>query len=185
MTTDPFATLDRTNIASGSELARRSTMTTTGGRSRSSTGRPFAAYVVVALVLLMPIACGEERAPRYETTETDNVESVSVTRPPLSDAARAGEALFNANCSLCHGVNAAGTRQGPPLVDKIYGPGHHSDFSFRNAIRQGVQQHHWSFGNMPPVSGVLPDEVEQIICYVREMQRANGIFERDAYPTTC
>ncbi len=38
---------------------------------------------------------------------------------------------------------------------------------------------------MPPVSGVLPDEVEQIICYVREMQRANGIFERDAYPTTC
>ena len=103
----------------------------------------------------------------------------------MSDAARAGEEQFKANCSLCHGVNAAGTRQGPTLINDIYKPGHHSDFSFRNAVRQGVQQHHWSFGDMPPVPGVSPDEAEQIICYVRELQHANGIFEGDAGLSAC
>ena len=110
---------------------------------------------------------------------------VPVTRPDLSEAAVAGEVLFNANCSLCHGDNAAGTHQGPPLIHKIYEPGHHSDFSFRNAVRRGVQQHHWQFGDMPPVTTVSTDEVAQITCYIREMQRANGIFEGDALGTQC
>ena len=166
-------------------------MTTTGRRipatpdNPSSAGRYPAFYLVVALVLLTAIGCGEESAPGYETQTSHNVESVSVIRPSLSDAARAGEELFNANCLLCHGENAAGTRQGPTLINDIYKPGHHSDFSFRNAVRQGVRQHHWSFGDMPPVPGVSPDEAEQIICYVRELQLANGIFEQDAYPTAC
>ena len=105
--------------------------------------------------------------------------------PALSDMARAGEELFNANCSLCHGMAAAGTSQGPSLIDRIYHPGHHPDLSFRNAVRQGVQQHHWFFGDMPPVAGVSSDDVEKIICYVREMQRANGIFEGNDYSTVC
>ena len=83
------------------------------------------------------------------------------------------------------GVNAEGALQGPTLIDSIYKPGHHSDFSIRAAVRQGVQQHHWSFGDMPPVSGVSSDDVEKIICYIREMQQANGIFQRDANLSTC
>ncbi len=88
---------------------------------------------------------------------------------------REGERLFNANCASCHGLEAAGTDNGPPLIHLYYAPGHHDDDSFRRAARNGVQQHHWFFGDMPPVPNVSDDEVEQIIRYVRETQRANGI----------
>ena len=139
----------------------------------------------MALILLMVLGCGEATPRQYETTQSNDTVPVPVTRPDLSEAALAGEVLFNANCSLCHGDNAAGTHQGPPLVHKIYEPGHHSDFSFRNAVRRGVRQHHWQFGDMPPVTTVSTDEVAQITCYIREMQRANGIFEGDALGTAC
>lgn len=139
----------------------------------------------LVLILLMAFGCGEEHPQQYDTTKSNDTVPVPVTRPTLSEAALAGEVLFNANCSLCHGANAAGTHQGPPLIHKIYEPGHHSDFSFRNAVRRGVRQHHWQFGDMPPVTTVSTDEVAQITCYIREMQRANGIFEGDAFGTQC
>ena len=88
---------------------------------------------------------------------------------------REGERLFNANCASCHGLEAAGTDNGPPLVHLYYAPGHHNDDSFRRAVRNGVQQHHWFFGDMPPLPNVSDDEIEQTIRYVRETQRANGI----------
>ena len=148
-------------------------------------GRLFVSNVVMALLLLMTIGCGEEIIPQYETTGPKDSGTVSVTKADLTDGARQGEELFNVNCSVCHGVNAAGTDQGPPLVDRIYHPGHHPDFSIRNAVSKGVQQHHWVFGNMAPIATVSPDEVEKIICYIRETQLANGIFEADDYLTTC
>lgn len=96
----------------------------------------------------------------------------------LSPAALAGEGAFNARCALCHGAGAGGgTGIGPPLVHPIYEPGHHQDFAFRNAVRNGVTAHHWEFGNMPPVPGVSDAEIASIICYVRELQRAQGIFD--------
>ena len=82
-------------------------------------------------------------------------------------------------------MNAAGTTQGPTLIDRIYHPGHHPDFSIRNAVSQGVRQHHWVFGDMPPVTDVSSDDAEKIICYIRETQRANGLFEGDSYSTVC
>ena len=101
---------------------------------------------------------------------------VAVEVPELSEAALAGKALFDGNCARCHGVNAAGRRTaGPPLVHRIYEPGHHGDLSFLLAARNGVRAHHWRFGNMPPVMGVTDAEVAAIIVYVRELQRANGI----------
>ena len=99
----------------------------------------------------------------------------SIAVPTLSSSAKQGEALFNANCVACHGKNAGGTQSGPPLVHKIYEPGHHSDLSFQRAAKLGVRAHHWPFGNMPPVPGVNESDVTQIIAYVRELQRANGI----------
>ena len=130
--------------------------------------------LVTAFVLLMVVGCGK-----------DGAEQGPVAGPALSDTARAGEKLFNANCSACHGAGAAGTSLGPRLMDRVYHPGHHPDFSIRNAVSQGVRQHHWTFGDMAPVAGVSSDDVEKIICYVREMQRAEGIFEGDAFETVC
>lgn len=95
--------------------------------------------------------------------------------PAFSEVAKEGQALFNTNCSACHGNNATGTKQGPPLIHKIYEPSHHGDVSFQRAAKYGVRAHHWPFGNMPPVAGVTETEVSRIIAYVRETQRANGI----------
>ena len=88
---------------------------------------------------------------------------------------QAGEAKFNANCSVCHGAQASGTQQGPPLVHKIYEPNHHGDAAFLRAAEFGVKAHHWEFGNMPKIDGVSPADVEQITRYVRWLQRQAGI----------
>ena len=88
---------------------------------------------------------------------------------------QAGEAKFNAHCSACHGRQAAGTQQGPPLVHKIYEPNHHGDAAFLRAAEFGVKAHHWEFGNMPKIEGVSPGDVEQITGYVRWLQRQAGI----------
>ena len=147
--------------------------------------RLLACALFAAFIALMAIGCGEGGSPEGEYGDSKGGGQASATGIGLSNMAREGEALFNANCSVCHGVNATGTMQGPPLMDRVYHPGHHADFSFRSAVRQGVPQHHWGFGNMPPVPGVSPDDVEKIICYVREMQRSEGIFEGDAFSTVC
>lgn len=88
---------------------------------------------------------------------------------------RQGETLFKANCAKCHGEGASGTDQGPPLVHKIYEPNHHADIAFQRAVANGVRAHHWKFGDMPKIDGVSPPEVDQIIAYVRWLQRQAGI----------
>jgi len=101
---------------------------------------------------------------------------VRVEVPELSGDALSGEALFNRNCASCHGVNAAGQEGvAPPLVHVIYEPNHHGDAAFQLAAQRGVRAHHWPFGDMPPVKGVAPGEIDQIVSYVRRLQRANGI----------
>lgn len=89
---------------------------------------------------------------------------------------QAGEAKFNAHCSACHGPQATGTKQGPPLVHKIYEPNHHGDAAFLRATEFGVKAHHWEFGNMPKIEGVSSADVEQIIRYIRWLQRQAGIM---------
>ena len=88
---------------------------------------------------------------------------------------QAGEAKFNAHCAACHGSQAAGTQQGPPLVHKIYEPNHHGDAAFLRAAEFGVRAHHWEFGNMPKIEAVSSADVEQITRYVRWLQRQAGI----------
>ena len=102
--------------------------------------------------------------------------SVRVNVPQLSPAAVEGRDLFNANCSACHGENASGTDNGPPLVHQYYRPAHHGDGAFVNAALKGVRAHHWRFGNMPPVEGITEQKVLKIVRYVRELQRANGVL---------
>jgi len=102
---------------------------------------------------------------------------VSVTITDLSEAEQMGRTIFNAKCAACHGENAAGRQgKGPPLVHNYYRPGHHNDAAFLRAARQGVQSHHWQFGNMPPVAGISNAEVSAIVTYIRALQTANGIY---------
>ena len=101
---------------------------------------------------------------------------VQVSVPDLSAAARAGKGVFDESCASCHGVNAAGSNQGPPLVHKIYEPNHHGDAAFYAAVQLGVRAHHWSFGSMPAVEGVSKRDVSLILRYIRDLQKANDIF---------
>lgn len=102
---------------------------------------------------------------------------VEVAMPALSETAQAGQAAFSAHCAVCHGAQADGRLGlGPPLIHRIYEPGHHGDMAFRLAPLRGVRAHHWRFGDMPPVPGLQEDEMTAIIAFVREVQRANGIF---------
>ena len=95
--------------------------------------------------------------------------------PELTSELETGRVRFDTNCATCHGPNASGSDQGPPLVHRIYEPSHHGDMAFLLAARQGVRAHHWRFGNMPAIDSVSEDEVVQITAYVRALQRANGI----------
>lgn len=94
---------------------------------------------------------------------------------------REGKQLFEATCAACHGLDLRGTDDGPSFLDPIYAPDHHPDQSFHNAVANGVQQHHWNFGPMPPQRYADEDDVEAIIAYVRSRQRAAGI-PRDSTP---
>lgn len=102
-------------------------------------------------------------------------QEITVVVPELSPEATIGMAAFETYCIECHGKNAAGTDKGPPLVHPVYRPAHHGDFSFVRAVTNGVPQHHWLFGNMPPQPAIRRDEIDHIIVYLRELQRANGI----------
>lgn len=94
----------------------------------------------------------------------------------LSQIALRGKSIFEENCSACHGRNAVGkVGVAPPLVHLIYEPNHHGDESFQRAVALGVRAHHWPFGNMPPIEDMNRDAVADIVAYVRELQRANGI----------
>ena len=109
-----------------------------------------ARLLLAGLLLAGALACGGDKAPQ-------------------------GEQLFNVNCATCHGAGALGTESGPTLIHPYYVPGHHNDDAIRRAVRNGVPSHHWFFGDMPPIVGVSDEELEQIILYVREQQRAGGI----------
>ncbi|WP_370285779.1 c-type cytochrome [Pseudooceanicola nanhaiensis] len=102
---------------------------------------------------------------------------VAITMPDsLSPEATMGQRAFEATCADCHGENATGKMGfGPPLVHKIYEPSHHADMAFQMAVQNGVRAHHWKFGDMPPQTGLTPSDVANIVAYVRELQRANGI----------
>lgn len=127
------------------------------------------AVVVAAVALWMG------RGPETTTVSTSRG-GTGVRVPPIfSEAATRGAVAFNATCAACHGINGAGTDAGPPLVHRIYEPSHHSDYAFQIAVANGVRAHHWRFGDMPPQRGLTQAEVVDIIAYVRELQRENGI----------
>jgi len=110
-----------------------------------------------------------------EIAAGDAIVAVSVPAE-LTEKEKMGERAFNAICADCHGTNAAGQNGvAPPLIHKIYEPGHHGEEAFQRAVANGVQSHHWTFGNMPAIEGLTGSDVGTIVAYVRALQRENGI----------
>lgn len=93
----------------------------------------------------------------------------------LMPNAALGKGLYAKHCAQCHGASLAGTNNGPPLVHRVYEPSHHGDAAFQIAVRYGVRQHHWKFGDMSSLPGVSADDVAHITSYVRAEQRNAGI----------
>jgi mono/diheme cytochrome c family protein len=130
-------------------------------------------YVVLA-VLVVGLGVGGWRLLAPAPTDSSGA-ARPVVVPQLTAAAQLGKGAYDGNCARCHGENAAGTVNGPPLLHDYYNPGHHADGAFFAAVARGVRQHHWNFGNMPPQSHVTEQQTRMIIRYVRELQEANGI----------
>ena len=105
----------------------------------------------------------------------DGPKSPSGPAPKAPAELETGEKLFNNHCAGCHGIGAKGTDRGPTFLSKIYEPNHHADASFRMAPQNGVRAHHWNFGDMPKIA-VSPEELNEIIPYIRWLQRQAGVF---------
>lgn len=90
----------------------------------------------------------------------------------LAEPAKDGKEIYDRKCLSCHGNNMEGTHSGPSLIP--YDRAHHPDGDFFRAIRNGVPEHHWNFGNMPPVEGLDDKEIENVIAYVRALQAYNS-----------
>jgi mono/diheme cytochrome c family protein len=111
-----------------------------------------------ALLLLIATACGgggDDRTP--------------------AELAREGRTLYESSCAACHGMDLKGTDGGPSFLNTIYAPNHHPDEAFHRAAKDGVQQHHWSFGDMPAQPRFSEADINAIIAYVRSEQREAGI----------
>lgn len=142
------------------------------------TNRVFGRRCMVALVALvgtLAAAACEEKSQQAVGMTPEAMVALSADAS-LPDSLMAGRATFEVHCRECHGQAATGTEKGPPLVHRVYHPGHHADPAFYLAPLQGVRAHHWGFGDMPPVEGVTRDEVGRIVAYVRWLQRQAGIY---------
>ncbi|MFD1194697.1 c-type cytochrome [Seohaeicola saemankumensis] len=138
-------------------------------------GTALAAAAIGAFSLMQP-ADTDRTDPRADAALEGDAMVAVLIPASFSPAEQMGKRGFDAACAACHGANARG-RQGvaPPLVHKIYEPGHHGDAAFILAAQNGVRAHHWRFGDMPPVAGVTRADVLNIVAYVRALQRENGI----------
>ncbi len=125
--------------------------------------------VMLLAVLVLPLtACGKGDPEKIR-------QNLHLPKPGYVADAERGREVFADKCAVCHGKSGQGTRQGPPLIHQTYRPGHHPDMAFHLAVKDGVRQHHWNFGDMPPLQGVTPEQVSDIVAYIRAAQKQAGI----------
>ncbi len=147
------------------------------------TGRLLAAVCTLAASLLA-VSCGADSSDAIDSpTSAPVLAPVTSTAalPPTGTAAAPavadGAAVYQQYCAECHGVDLRGTDKGPSQLSIIYEPNHHGDYAYRVAIREGTREHHWWFGDMPPVEGITDLEIEKVISFIRAEQQRLG-FER-------
>ena len=112
----------------------------------------------------------------YIDGKNKEVPIVETILPAIEQQYEKGYALYQDNCSGCHGKSLGGRKGlGPPFIHGYYKPSHHADIAFYRAISGGVISHHWQFGNMPAVTSLSEAEATEIIKLIRYIQRANGL----------
>ena len=131
-------------------------------------GSKLRAVTLLLIIATFVSACDPEEEPKDKTSGGIILLDVRVPRH-LTSEARVGQRLYLQHCAGCHGKTIGGSINGPPLIE--YGSAHHSDETFYRAVSNGVKQHHWKYGDMPPVKGISSNEVGSIITFVREVQR--------------
>jgi mono/diheme cytochrome c family protein len=107
------------------------------------------------------------------STATASAPTSTAAGPSIPD----GAAVYQQYCAECHGDDLRGTDKGPSQLSIIYEPNHHGDYAYRVAIRDGAREHHWWFGDMPPVEDITDLEIEKVISYIRSEQERLG-FEQ-------
>ena len=127
--------------------------------------------VTVLAASLVASGCGSTDATS-EAAKGTQADSTASADAPVD-----GAAVYQQYCAECHGVDLRGTDKGPSQLSIVYEPGHHSDYSFRAAIRDGAPEHHWWFGDMPPVEDISDAEIEAVISFVRAEQERLGFEE--------
>ena len=137
---------------------------------------------VALAAFLLAVSCGADAGDAGDSlaAETTLPSSTALPSPSSTAAAPAvpdGAAVYQQYCAECHGVDLRGTDKGPSQLSIIYEPNHHGDYAYRVAIREGTREHHWWFGDMPPVEGITDLEIEQVISFIRAEQQRLG-FER-------
>ena len=138
--------------------------------------RSFFLLAAAAMGVMAATACVGMEKPTPMVMKTPTPDPTNTVNTEIgSPTYLAGLDLFNRNCAQCHGEKATGSDAGPPLIHEVYQPYHHPDFSFHAAVNKGVPAHHWFYGDMPPIPGLSHEDVEKIICYVRQLQDDSGM----------
>ena len=155
-----------------------------GGRFRYLTHRAVGPRLAAAIVAACAAAaaCGADASDAGEALAAEPTSAPGTSVPATAStnpttAAPDGAAVYQQYCAECHGVDLRGTDKGPSQLSIIYEPNHHGDYAYRVAIRDGAREHHWWFGDMPPVEGITDLEIEQVISFIRAEQQRLG-FER-------
>ena len=89
-------------------------------------------------------------------------------RDASESAGNRGARPYAANCAVCHGDALQGSSRGPSLLDPA--SSELSDAAMRNAIRNGVVETRWEFGDMPANGALRDAQVNEIIAFVRAGQ---------------
>ncbi len=87
-----------------------------------------------------------------------------------NDGETDGQALFDANCAVCHGPAGEGAAGAPPLTDPAYLPDQLSDAEVADAIRGGVSDVRDGYGAMPAFSNLDEEQIAALVEVVRELQ---------------
>jgi mono/diheme cytochrome c family protein len=127
--------------------------------------------MVLVFPLLLAACEGESLEQRMQANANPN----HLPAKGFVGDAEQGAVFFQQSCANCHGSDALGSEQGPALIDNIYRPARHADLAYHWAVGKGVRQHHRTFGNMPALPDVTPEQAGHIIAYVRREQTRAGI----------
>ena len=148
--------------------------------TRLRTSLPWAATMVAVCAIALACAADADDADDASSAEPAPTATSDAPAPSTTAAAPAvpdGAAVYQHYCAECHGVDLRGTDKGPSQLSIVYEPNHHGDYAYRVAIRDGTREHHWWFGDMPPVEGITDLEIEKVISYIRAEQERLGFEE--------